>query len=92
MFAEFGDAGAAEILEANATALAAMVTAVAAALALQNPAVVTSGGALRHLEGLHQRFAQRLQERLGGAHLVEPQGDACAGALQLAQQLAERAA
>ncbi|MCT0224538.1 BadF/BadG/BcrA/BcrD ATPase family protein [Synechococcus sp. CS-1328] len=87
-----GDAEAAAILEANAAALAAMVVAVAAALELQNPAVVTSGGALRHLEGLHQRFAQRLQEGLGGAHLVDPQGDACAGALQLAQQLADQAA
>lgn len=95
-----GDDTAAAILQRNAEALAAMAAAVAAALGLAGAAagggpslpVCPMGGALTHLGQFRQRFAASLALQLPGAVLVAPAGDACAGALRLAQQqLAGRA-
>ncbi len=83
-----GDAQAGRILEANAEALAAMAAAVAGQLGLAAPAVCAMGGALTHLEALGRCFATALEQALPGARLVPPHGDACAGALALAADLA----
>jgi hypothetical protein len=45
------------------------------------------GGALTHLEELHRAFVAALAQRCPGARLVPPAGDACDGALALAQEL-----
>jgi N-acetylglucosamine kinase-like BadF-type ATPase len=81
-----GDGGATRILERSARALAELVEGVAAGLSLQEVAVVGSGGALQHLEGLRRRFREELQRQWPQAHLVEPRGDACTGALALAAE------
>jgi glucosamine kinase len=83
--AEDGDRPAITILERNAEALVAMVTAVAAALQLRQAPVAALGGGLLHLAGLRHRFERGLQRQ--GAFLVEPRGDACQGALHLAAAL-----
>ena len=82
--AEQGDQQAIAILERNATALAAMVQGVAAALELPQPPVCALGGALLHLQGLGLRFRDSLTRVLPGSPLVLPHGDACQGAIQLA--------
>jgi len=84
-----GDPEAAAILMGSALALAEMVAGVAAALQLEDPAVCGMGGALEHLEGLRLRFARHLAELLPRARLMPARGDACAGALSLAAELAE---
>ena len=85
--AEGGDRSAIAILQRNAEALVAMVAAVAAALDLRQPPVAALGGGLIHLKGLRQCFERGLRRQ--GALLVEPQGDACQGALHLAAVLLE---
>ena len=85
--AEDGEAPAIAILERNAEALLAMVSAVAAALQLREAPVAALGGGLLHLAGLRHRFERGLRRQ--GALLVEPRGDACQGALHLAAALLE---
>jgi N-acetylglucosamine kinase-like BadF-type ATPase len=85
-----GDPQAQAVIERSGEALAAMVTTVAAQLALPQPPVCGSGGALRHLSQLRAAFAGALQRQAPGARLVPPAGDACAGALELAAQAALR--
>jgi N-acetylglucosamine kinase-like BadF-type ATPase len=82
-----GDPQAAAILRRHGDALAEMVAAVAQALRLQEPPVCGLGGALTHLTGLAQAFRDHLAQRLPGARLVAPAGDACDGALALAAEL-----
>jgi N-acetylglucosamine kinase-like BadF-type ATPase len=86
--ARAGDAQAQAVISRSAEALAAMVAAVAQELELAAPAVCGVGGALEHLVGLRQAFAQALHQRCPQAHLAEPAGDAAAGALALAAALA----
>ncbi len=82
-----GEPQAAAILRRHGDALAEMVAAVAHALHLSAPPVCGLGGALTHLAGLSQAFDEHLAERLPGARLVAPAGDACDGALALAAEL-----
>jgi len=85
-----GDQQALAVIERSAHALAVMVATVARELGLAQPAVCGSGGALRHLQQLRAAFSSALQRQAPGARLVEPAGDACAGALALAAQTALR--
>ncbi|MCS5697961.1 N-acetylglucosamine kinase [Cyanobium sp. FGCU-52] len=89
--AQAGDPEAEAILMRSALALAEMVAGVAAALHLDAPAVCGMGGALENLEGLRIRFARNLAGLVPQARLVVARGDACAGALALAVELAEAA-
>ena len=82
-----GDPHGAAVIERSADALAAMVSAVAAQLDLQQPPVCGVGGALRHLAALQDAFRAAVARRCPGAQHVEPVGDACAGALTLAANL-----
>jgi N-acetylglucosamine kinase-like BadF-type ATPase len=86
--AQAGDPQAMAVVERSADALAAMVQAVAGQLDLPAPAVCAVGGAAVHLVALRERFAAALQRHCPGAHLQQPAGDACAGALNLAAQTA----
>ena len=86
--AQAGDADALAIVQRSAEALAAMAAAIAGQLGLQAPPVWPAGGALEHLHLLRQHLAATLRQRCPGAHLVPAAGDGCAGALQLARELA----
>ena len=83
-----GDPQAGAILERSAAALVEMVRAVAGALDLDSPPVCAMGGAIEHLGAFRQRFLDRLQAALPASRLVEPRGDACAGGLAMAGELA----
>ena len=85
--ADSGDPQAQAILRDNGTALAASVAGVARGLQLAAPPVATLGGAITHLLGLRQAFVEALNRELPGARLQEPAGDACSGALSMAQEL-----
>lgn len=79
-----GDGAAAAIVQHSALALAELVAGVARALDLQTPAVCARGGALEHIPLLRDGLESALAERLAGARLQHPLGDACEGALALA--------
>ena len=85
-----GDPGATAVLRRNGEALAEMVTAVAAALALEQPPLCCMGGAIEHLAPLRTWFERALAERLPGVVARAPLGDACSGALALAAGLVSR--
>ena len=85
--AEAGDAHARQVMEIAGRELALMVDGVARALDLQDPALCCFGGAISHLLPLQQAMESALKERLPGVQQVQPQGDACSGALRLAQAL-----
>ena len=86
--ASAGDADARAILRRNAEALAAMVHAVAAALDLATPAVCPMGGALEHLPAYRSAFGTALADALPQSRWTAAAGDACGGALTLAEALA----
>ena len=83
-----GDPHARAVITASASALAGLVVGVARALELANPRVCGVGGALGHLDQLRLGFGAGLARELPGATVVEPRGDACWGALELAHSLA----
>ena len=82
-----GEAHAQSVLQHAGEELAAMVIGVAQTLELEAPALCCSGGAISHLSLLRQAMDRLLLERIPGLHHVQPQGDACDGALRLAQAL-----
>ncbi|NBQ36385.1 MAG: N-acetylglucosamine kinase [Synechococcus sp.] len=82
-----GDAHAQSVLQNAGDELAAMVIGVAEALELEAPALCCSGGAISHLNLLRHAMDRSLMDHLPGLHHVQPQGDACDGALRLAQTL-----
>lgn len=82
-----GDPDAGRLMQHSAEALVELVAGVAGKLNLAAPAVFTSGGALRHLDQLKDRFDATLQVVLPASRRKEPTGDALAGALQRAAAL-----
>ena len=82
-----GDANAQSVLQNAGDELAAMVIGVAEALELEAPALCCSGGAISNLNLLRQAMDRSLLEHLPELRHVQPQGDACDGALRLAQTL-----
>lgn len=82
-----GDPEAQMILKRHGEALAVSVAGVARSLALEAPPVTALGGAITHLQELRRAFQNSLNQQLPGAKLQEPAGDACSGALALAQEL-----
>ena len=83
-----GDPHARAVITASASTLAGLVVGVARALELAAPRVCGVGGALGHLDQLRLGFGACLARELPGATVVEPRGDACWGALELAHSLA----
>jgi glucosamine kinase len=81
------DPEAIQIVERSAAALAELVAGVARQLELNAPEVFSSGGALSHLDQLAGRFERCLGRLLPAARLRTANGDARAGALQLAAGL-----
>ena len=84
-----GDPHARAVIADSARALAGLVVGVARNLELAAPRVCAVGGALGHLDQLRLGFGAGLARELPGAQVVEPRGDACMGALELAHGLAE---
>ena len=87
--ASAGDPQAVAVMEHNSAALAALAAGVARGLDLEGPAVCPMGGALSHLEQLRRPFGRSLALALPGSRLVTAAGDACQGALAIADVLAE---
>ncbi|MFQ6539652.1 MULTISPECIES: N-acetylglucosamine kinase [Aphanothece] len=85
--AEAGDPEARGIVAHNAAALAAMAVTICRELELSCPLIWPMGGALEHLPALRRRLEEALGQRLPGASLAVPAGDACAGALTMAAEL-----
>ncbi len=83
-----GDPHARAVIATSAAALAGLVLGVARTLELAAPRVCGVGGALSHLDQLRLGFGACLAKELPAAVLVEPRGDACRGALELAHALA----
>ena len=86
--ARSGDTGALAIMERSGAALAAMAATIATRLGLEAPVVWTSGGALLHLPTLRSALQHQLANQCPTATLEAPGGDACDGALLLAQERA----
>ena len=80
-----GDHDCQAIVERSAQALASMAATIANHLDLPAPLVWPMGGALDHLTVLREAFAAALSQACPGAQIAAPEGDACSGALRLAQ-------
>ncbi|CAK6697807.1 MULTISPECIES: N-acetylglucosamine kinase [unclassified Synechococcus] len=85
--AEAEDPHANAVLEHSAKGLVELVAGVARTLGLEDGEVCGLGGALGHLDRFSAAYQRRLKLVLPKARLVPPRGDACQGALQLAEQL-----
>ncbi|MCT0219044.1 N-acetylglucosamine kinase [Synechococcus sp. CS-1329] len=85
--AQAGQGDATAVLERSAQGLAELVAGVAQTLGLEDGEVCGLGGALEHLSLFRAAYQRRLKLVLPQARLVSPRGDACQGALQLAEQL-----
>ena len=82
-----GDPDARQIVQRSAEALALMADSIAMHLGLSAPSIWPVGGALEHLTLLRDGLRLALASRCQGAALARCAGDACDGALQLAQTL-----
>ena len=82
-----GDRQALAVLNHSAASLAEAVSAVATPLALATPAISGQGGAITHLPTFRNCVEQALDQRLPGWRWQQEGGDACDGALRLAQTL-----
>ena len=74
------------ILERSALALATSIGTVAEKLQLNRPDLVGHGGALEHLEGFSSLVHTAVQAVLPSSHWITAAGDACHGALVMAQE------
>ncbi|MEB3177383.1 MAG: BadF/BadG/BcrA/BcrD ATPase family protein, partial [Synechococcus sp.] len=82
-----GDGPAQQVIAHAGRQLADLVAGVARNLELTAPPICCSGGAISHLEPLQKQFKQQLTLLLPKVKLVSARGDACSGALALAQAL-----
>ena len=74
------------ILERSALALATSIGTVADKLQLNRPDLVGHGGALEHLEGFSSLVHTAVQAVLPSSRWITAAGDACHGALVMAQE------
>ena len=74
------------ILERSALALATSIGTVAEKLQLNRPDLVGHGGALEHLEGFSSLVNTAVQAVLPSSRWIPAAGDACHGALVMAQE------
>ncbi len=82
-----GEAQALGVLEHSAASLTDAVCAVASPLALASPNISGQGGAITHLPTFRSMVEHALNQRLPDWRWQEGGGDACDGALRLAQAL-----
>ncbi|MCB4377985.1 BadF/BadG/BcrA/BcrD ATPase family protein [Synechococcus sp. MU1650] len=82
-----GCSGAEEIVQRSAVALTSCISTVAQQLFLRSPLVVCHGGAVTHLHGFRTAVQQAILQSIPEAQWGEARGDACDGALLMAQEL-----
>ena len=85
-----GCSGAEEIVQRSATTLSSCISTVAQRLSMQAPLVVCQGGAITHLPGFRTAVQQAIRQSIPDARWGEAKGDACDGALRMAQDLTLR--
>ena len=66
------------------------ISTVAQRLSMQAPLVVCQGGAITHLPGFRTAVQQGIRQSIPDARWGEAKGDACDGALRMAQDLTLR--
>ena len=79
--------GAQEIVQRSAAALSSCISTVAHQLSLRSPVVVCDGGAVTHLPGFRTAVQQAIRQSIPEAQWGKAKGDACDGALQMAEAL-----
>ena len=82
--------GAKEIVQRSAAALSSCISTVAQQLSLRAPVVVCHGGAVTHLPGFRTAVQQAIRQSIPQAQWGTAKGDACDGALQIAEALTLR--
>jgi phenylacetic acid degradation operon negative regulatory protein len=75
------------VLKRSALALATSLTTVALKLQLESPDLVGHGGALEHLDGFSRLVKTAVRTVLPSSRWIPASGDACHGALVMAQEL-----
>ena len=85
-----GCASAEEIVQRSAAALSSCISTVAQQLSLGSPLVVCQGGAVTHLTGFRRTVQEAIGQSIPEARWGEARGDACDGALRMAQDLTLR--
>ena len=75
------------ILKRSALALATSVYTVAQKLQLESPDLIGHGGALEHLDGFSRLVKTAVKTVLPSGQWIPASGDACHGALVMAQEL-----
>ena len=79
--------GAKEIVQRSAAALSNCISTVAQQLSLRAPVVVCHGGAMTHLPEFRTAVQQAIRQSIPQAQWGKAKGDACDGALQMAEAL-----
>ena len=82
--------GAKEIVQRSAAALSSCISTVAQQLSLRSPLVVCHGGAVTHLQGFRTAVQQAIHQSIPEARWGRAKGDACDGALLMAEALSLR--
>ena len=82
--------GAEEIVQGSAAALSRCISTVAQQLSLRSPLVVCHGGAVTHLQGFRTAVQQAIHQSIPEARWGKAKGDACDGALLMAEALSLR--
>ena len=85
-----GCSGAEDIVQRSAEALSSCISTVAQQLCLRSPLVVCHGGAVTHLTGFRTAVQQAIRQSIPEARWGEAKGDACDGALLMAEALTLR--
>ena len=85
-----GCSGAEEIVQRSATTLSSCISTVAQQLSLRSPVVVCHGGAVTHLQGFRTTVQQAIDQSIPEARWGKAKGDACDGALLMAEALSLR--
>lgn len=88
--AAIGCTGAEEIMERSAAALSRCISTVAQQLSLRSPLVVCHGGTITHLTGFRKAVQQEIRQSIPEARWGKAKGDACDGALLIAEALSLR--
>ena len=88
--AALGCTGAEEIIKRSAAALSSCISTVAQQLSLHSPLVVCHGGTITHLTGFRNAVQQDIRQLIPEAQWGKAKGDACDGALQMAEALTLR--
>ena len=85
-----GCSGAEEIVQRSAAALSNCISTVAQQLSMLSPVVVCHGGAVTHLPGFRTAVQQAIRQSIPEARWGKAKGDACDGALLMAEALTVR--